>query len=75
MKKHDLIDSLYDTIKQLGGKAVMIDIFCKFGDLHGKNLNTYDDLFCTWNYDICWAATELRKQGKMKPASTKENPH
>ena len=28
----------------------------------------------TWNYDIRWAATELRKNGRMKPAHSKENP-
>lgn len=31
-------------------------------------------MFYTWNYDIRWAATELRKEGRMKPAYSKENP-
>ncbi len=53
----------------------MIDIFRKFWETHKDELDPAEDIFYTWNYDIRWAATELRKQKRMKPASTKENPH
>ncbi|MCL2799149.1 MAG: hypothetical protein FWD54_02575 [Endomicrobia bacterium] len=75
MIRQDLPNLLYKTIKSLGSKAVMIDIFKKFWKLYSEELKKSGDLFYTWNYDIRWAATELRKQKRMKPASKKENPH
>ena len=74
MTRQDLPNLLYETIKSLGGKAVMIDIFREFWKLYSKQIRQSGDLFYTWQYDIRWAATKLRKQNKMKPASTKENP-
>ncbi len=73
MDRNDLPDILYDLIDELGGRACMMDIFKLFWKKHGKDLQESDDIFYTWNYDIRWAATQLRKQGKMKPASTREN--
>ncbi len=66
---------LYDILKQFGGSATMMDVFKKFWADNKHKLNEADDIFYTWNYDIRWAATQLRKQGKMKPATTKENTH
>lgn len=74
MRKDDLPDLLYDTIKKLGGSAIMIEVFREFWNEYDSELQKSGDLFYTWNYDIRWAATELRKQGRMKPAGTKENP-
>jgi len=75
MNRNNLPDILHRIIKDLGGSATMMDIFKKFWVLHGKDLNEKDDIFYTWNYDIRWAATELRKQGRMKPARSRENMH
>ena len=74
MTRQDLPDLLYKTIKSLGGKVVMIEIFREFWKQYSEKLKSSGDLFYTWNYDIRWAATELRKQNRMTPASTKENP-
>ncbi|MDD4815529.1 MAG: hypothetical protein PHQ62_00095 [Clostridia bacterium] len=73
MTRKDLPDILYNIIHQLGGKPNMMEIFKKFWKEYGSNFTTDDDIFYTWNYDIRWAATQLRKQRKMKPASTREN--
>lgn len=75
MERNDLPDFLYKIIDELGGKASMMSIFRKFWEKHGKELSSADDMFYTWNYDIRWAATQLRSQGRMKPAFTKENTH
>ena len=45
-----------------------MEIFRQFWKLYGDDLSEEDDLFYTWNYDIRWAATELRKFGRMKQA-------
>ena len=74
MVRNDLPDLLYKTIQSLGGKASMMDIFREFWKLYASKLDPAEDMFYTWNYDIRWAATELRKNGRMKPAHSKENP-
>lgn len=73
MKRSDLPEMLYCTLKELGGSASMMDVFRKFWYDNKDKLNETDDIFYTWNYDIRWAATQLRKQGKMKLASKQEN--
>lgn len=74
MERKDLPDLLYKTIASLGRKAPMMSVFREFWKLYACNLDPSEDMFYTWNYDLRWAATELRKKGKMKPASAKENP-
>lgn len=73
MKRDDMPDILYDIILQMGGKARMIDIFKKFWQDYEEELKKSGDLFYTWNYDIRWAATKLRKTGRMKQAKEREN--
>lgn len=74
MVRNDLPDLLYKTIQSLGGKASMMDIFREFWKFYASKLDPAEDMFYTWNYDIRWAATELRNNGRMKPAHSKENP-
>ena len=75
MTRKDLPDILYQLIKELGGSATMMTIFRKFWADHKSELKENDDMFYTWNYDIRWAATKLRKEGRMKKASRQENTH
>ena len=75
MTRKDLPEILYELIKELGGKAKMMEIFKVFWQKYKNQLNETEDLFYTWNYDIRWAATQLRKQKRMKPASIQENTH
>ena len=64
--KHDLPDILCKSLKQLGGAATIIDVCKHFWTKHKKELEQSGDLFYTWQYDIRWAATELRKTKRMK---------
>ncbi|MDE7405580.1 MAG: hypothetical protein K2M89_01740 [Clostridiales bacterium] len=75
MTRKDLPDILYQLIKELGGSAAMMTIFRKFWKEHKNEIQEGDDFFYTWNYDIRWAATKLRKEGRMKEASRQENTH
>jgi hypothetical protein len=68
MTKHDLPDLLHDTINYLGGSASIIEICKVFWSKHEMVLRNSGDLFYTWQYDIRWAATELRKTARMKSA-------
>lgn len=38
----------------------MMEVFRSFWKHYGQNFTESDDMFYTWNYDIRWAATELR---------------
>lgn len=69
MNRYDLPDMLYTSIEALGGQADIIKVCKYFWEQHHKDLERSGDLFYTWQYDIRWAATELRKTGRMK-AST-----
>ena len=73
MSRKDLPNMLYSLIKELGGKAKMIDIFKSFWVTYEQELKNSGDLFYTWNYDIRWAATNLRKNKRMKQAKGQEN--
>ena len=65
MNRHDLPDILYNSIKNLGRRASIVDV-CKYIWNHYENeLRSSGNLFFTWQYDIRWAATELRKAKRM----------
>lgn len=68
MTRYDLPDMLYAAIKAMGGKTNIIDVCKYFWEHHGPELQSSGDLFYTWQYDIRWAATELRKSKRMKAA-------
>ncbi len=62
-----LTDWLFEALKSLGGRGSIVEV-CKFvWDNHKEELEDSGDLFYTWQYDIRWAAWQLRKEGKMKP--------
>ena len=65
--KHDLVDWLYFSLQALEGRARIVTLCKHVWDNHEDDLRESGDLFFTWQYDIRWAAYQLRKQGKMKP--------
>lgn len=68
MTRYDLPDILFKSLKDMGGQASIIEV-CKYvWEKYKTNLQDSGDLFYSWQYDIRWAATELRKTGRMKPA-------
>lgn len=68
MTRYDLPDILFKSLKDMGGQASIIEV-CKYvWEKYKTDLQYSGDLFYCWQYDIRWAATELRKTGRMKPA-------
>ncbi len=68
MNRDDLADILYSSIKALGGRADIVSV-CKYiWANYQTELEHSGDLFFTWQYDIRWAATKLRKTKQMKTA-------
>jgi len=68
MNRLDLPEKLYSTLKSIGGKGTILEICKTFWINHEGELRESGDLFYTWQYDIRWAATELRKSKRMKAA-------
>ncbi|MEM1484185.1 hypothetical protein V6615_04790 [Oscillospiraceae bacterium PP1C4] len=68
MNRYDLPNILYKAIKDMGGKTNIIDVCKLVWKSYQNDLENSGDLFYTWQYDIRWAATELRKTKRMKAA-------
>ena len=68
MTRYDLPEVLYDSLHDLGGKATIINVCRYIWSNHEAELRLSGDLFYSWQYDIRWAATELRKTKKMQVA-------
>ncbi|MCG8559499.1 MAG: hypothetical protein MI824_06855 [Hyphomicrobiales bacterium] len=67
--KADLINWVYDALLSFGGKARIVAVAQHIWEHHEQELQDAGDLFFTWQYDMRWAAQELRDTGKCKPAS------
>ncbi|AEH45230.1 hypothetical protein Thein_1364 [Thermodesulfatator indicus DSM 15286] len=67
--KYDLRDWLVEALRANGKSARIVDV-CKYiWDKYEDELRASGNLFYTWQYDVRWAATELRKTGIMKAAN------
>ncbi|MBR4770387.1 MAG: hypothetical protein IK090_05605 [Clostridia bacterium] len=69
MKREDLPAALYVVMQKMGGAGTLLDICKEFWKQFETDLRQSGDLFYTWQYDIRWAATTLRKLGKMEDTS------
>lgn len=72
MEKTELPALLLQSLTKLGGEADIVTVCKYFWEHYEVELQKSGDLLYTWQYDIRWAATELRKTGVMLDA--KESP-
>ena len=54
-----------EALRELGGEARQIDVAKVVWRRHEGDLRQSGDIFYRWQYDIRWAATELRKEGRL----------
>lgn len=66
--RHDLQAWLVDALEAQGGAATIVKVCEHVWANHERDLRAAGDLFYTWQYDIRWAATKLRKRGIVGPA-------
>ena len=65
VSKHELATYVVQGLSEMGGQGTLLDV-CKWvWDHKEQELRASGDLFYTWQYDIRWAATILRKEGIM----------
>ena len=66
--KGDLTDWVIEALKANNGTASILFGAQHIWSHHESELRE-SDLFFSWQYDMRWAATELRKKGRLVAAS------
>lgn len=67
--KKDLLEAwILESLTELNRSASLLEV-CKWVWANKEiELRSSGDLFFTWQYDIRWAATRLRKKGQLQAA-------
>ena len=60
-----LMPWVMDAIEDRGGKATIVEVAQHIWRFHEEDLLGAGDLFFTWQYDMRWAAQQLRDDGKL----------
>ena len=60
---------IIEALQDFGGRATLVDVCRHVWEHHEVDLASAGALFYTWQYDIRWAATQLRTIGKIRAAS------
>ena len=64
ISKKDLADWVVEALKANKGTASILYVAQHIWEHHQKELED-SDIFYSWQYDMRWAATELRKSGRL----------
>jgi len=67
--KADLKAWVVEALETLGGSGTVIQVTREVWRRHEHDLQASGDLFFTWQYDIRWAAQQLRDSGVLRPAN------
>lgn len=65
-----MMDWLCDELAIIGGEATILYLAKEIWAKHGDEIQASGKFLYTWQYDMRWAAHELRKAGRMAPASS-----
>lgn len=68
--KEDLRNWIVQAIDAHGGRANLIEVAKHIWENHEAELKTYGDGFYTWQYDMRWAAQDLRNKGVLANAKS-----
>lgn len=65
VRREDLRSWLTEALRAYHGSASIVQVCKHVWENHENELRRSGDLFFTWQYDIRWAATQLRNEGIM----------
>jgi hypothetical protein len=68
MTRDQLQDAVLKGVKYLGGSATLVQVARYIWDNHEHELRASGDRFYTWQYEMRWAATQLRNKGLLQSA-------
>lgn len=71
--KNDLKAWVVEALKVSGGQATIPDVAKHIWDHHEADLRKSGELFYTWQYDMRWAANQLRAEHKLQPKPRGDN--
>ena len=63
--KRDLETWIMQALSEQGGEVPVVDVARHVWEHHEDELRTSGDLFFTWQYDLRWAAQNLRNDGVL----------
>lgn len=66
--KSDLVEWVVEALKANGNQASVVTVSRFIWQHHERELRESGDLLYTWQYDVRWAATTLRKKKILLPA-------
>lgn len=58
---------ILEALDDSGGSATIIQVAKHIWSKHEAELRSSGDLFYTWQYDMRWAARELRVERRLMP--------
>lgn len=58
---------MIETLKYLGGSGWPKDVSKYIWDKYEQELKASGSMLYTWQYDLRWAAQQLRNEKKLKP--------
>ena len=67
VSKNDLTDWVVEALKANNGTGSILYVAQHIWEHHKRDLEG-SPLFYSWQYDMRWAATELRKKGRLVSA-------
>jgi hypothetical protein len=67
--KHTLRTWVLEALEAYGGRADVVEVSRHVWTHHASDLEGSDDLLYTWQYDLRWAAYDLRQVGLLRSAS------
>jgi hypothetical protein len=64
----DLQEWVAAALGKLGGRGTVAEVAKEIWNSHEEELRASGNLLYTWQYDMRWAAMQLRKRGVIKAA-------
>jgi hypothetical protein len=66
-----LIEWVLEAVRAIGGSGHVAEVASEIWKQHEQELRAAGNLFYTWQYDMRWAAQQLRNAGKLKDVKAK----
>jgi len=65
IKKNELEEWILTALREQGGESHLVEVAKHIWNHHEDELRASGDLFYTWQYDMRWAAQNLKNSGKL----------
>ena len=69
LSKQDLPRVVLEALEGLAGSGTVVEVARAVWQRNEPQLRASGDLFYTWQYDIRWAAQQLRDEGQLAPTN------